>query len=119
MQEKDQSNQKQLKGFYGKAKVSVKALDVLIAIGVVALFCVLTFAMQHRGYTITFDSTGGTIVESQTKMYGEYIDEPEIPVREGHTFEYWAEDANGEKPWDMAKDTVSNSMTLYAHWKQE
>ncbi len=119
MQNNDQNNPKQLKGFYGKVKVSVKTLDILIGIGVVALILVLGFGLRHRGYTIEFDSTGGTPIESQLKMYGEYVDAPENPTREGYTFEYWSQDENGEYPWKMDENEVSESMKLYANWKQE
>lgn len=119
MQNNDQKNPKQLKGFYGKVKVSVRTLDILIGIGVVALVLVLSFGLRHRGYTITFDSTGGTPVESQLKMYGEYVDVPDTPTREGYTFTYWSQDEEGNYPWDMVENEVSESMTLYANWKQE
>ena len=119
MQENDHSNPKQLKGFYGKVKVSAKALDILIVIGTVALFGVLAFAMEHRGYTISFDSTGGTVVEEQKKMYGDHVDSPKDPTREGYTFECWSRDVGGTNPWDMENDTVTESMTLYAIWAQE
>lgn len=118
MQEKDQQNPKQLKGFYGKVKVSVKTLDLLIVIGVVALIGVLGFGLAHRGYTITFDCTGGTLIESQKKMYGEYVDPVEDPTREGYTFDYWSTDKNGMYEWEISKDTVSESMTLYANWQE-
>lgn len=117
MQENDHQKPKQLKGFYGKAKISVNVLDKLIVVGVIALVAVLAFGMQHRGFTITFDSTGGTVVEPQTKMFGEYVDIPEDPTREGYTFEYWSLDRDGEAKWNMKEDKVSESMTLYANWK--
>ncbi len=119
MQTNDQENPKKLKGFYGKVKVSVKALDTLIVIGVIALFAVLAFGLRHRGYTITFDSTGGTTIESQLKMYGELVDPVEDPTREGYTFDYWAQDVNGQYPWNIDVDEVSQSMTLYAIWNEQ
>ncbi|MDO4466774.1 MAG: InlB B-repeat-containing protein [Bacillota bacterium] len=116
MQEKDQQNPKQLKGFYGKVNVSVKTLDKLIVIGVVALIGVLCFGLNHRGYTITFDCTGGTPIESQKKMYNELVDPVKNPTREGYTFDYWSRDLDGLDEWVIQEDKVSESMTLYANW---
>lgn len=119
MEQNDQTKPKQLKGFYGKVKVSVRALDILIIIGVVALFGVLAFGLNHRGFTIDFDTNGGTHVESQKKMYGDHIDAPENPTREGYDFLYWSLDDYGRNPWDMEEDVVEEPMKLYAIWQEK
>ncbi|MBQ0064823.1 MAG: InlB B-repeat-containing protein [Firmicutes bacterium] len=113
------SEKKELKGFYGKAKISVKILDIAIVIGIVALFAVLTFGMNHRGYTVTFDSNGGTMVEPQKKMYGDHLDPVEPPTREGYEFLYWANDIFGNNPWNIEKDVVTEPLKLYAFWQQK
>ncbi len=107
----------QLRGLYGKVKIPVKVLDTVIIVGFVALALVLLLGMQNRGYTVCFDSLGGTPVEAQKHMYAELIDPPEPPTREGFTFAGWYQDKDCIYEWDLATAPVQQSMTLYAKWE--
>lgn len=107
-----------LKGFYGKASVPVKVLDGVIIAGIVAILLVLALGMQNRGYTVRFDSLGGTPVESQEHMYGETLDTVEPPTREGYTFAGWYRDQSCQYLWNV-EDPVQESMTLYAKWEEK
>lgn len=75
--------------------------------------------MSNAGFTIRFDSMGGTMVESQKHMYGELIEVPVSPTREGYLFDGWYLDQNTIRPWDLEKDIVTESLTLYAGWRQQ
>ncbi|MFI3141906.1 MAG: InlB B-repeat-containing protein [Clostridia bacterium] len=105
------------RNLYKTTKVSIKALNVFIVIGIVAIIGCLVFLVGTNGFTITFESYGGTAVESQVVMYGELLSEPEDPVREGYTFDgwYWDYELNGEA-WDFSVDTVDDNTFLYAKW---
>ncbi len=59
-------------------------------------------------YTITFDSNGGSPVESITQGYGSTITPPANPTREGYTFQGW----EPELPTVMPQ----KDMTLTAKW---
>lgn len=107
-----------LKGIYGKVSIPVKLLDAVIVVGVVAMLIVLFIGLQNRGYTVTFDSRGGTDVASQTCMHDEMLEVPTPPTREGYTFIGWYTDANCTARWNIETDTVQNSMTLYAGWQK-
>lgn len=107
----------QLRGLYGKVKIPVKVLDTVIIVGFVALALVLLLGMQNRGYTVSFDSLGGTPVEAQKHMYAELVDPPEPPTREGFTFAGWYQDKDCICEWDLATAPVQQSMTLYAKWE--
>lgn len=107
----------QLRGLYGKVKIPVKVLDTVIIVGFVALALVLLLGMQNRGYTVCFDSLGGTPVEAQKHMYAELVDPPEPPTREGFTFAGWYQDKDCIYEWDLATAPVQQSMTLYAKWE--
>ena len=74
---------------------------------------------SNNGYTITFDSNGGTDVPAQELMYGDYVAEPEPPTREGYTFAGWFKDENCCYPWDMEQSIVVEPVTLYALWIPE
>lgn len=67
-------------------------------------------------YTITFDSQGGSSVESVTSYSGDNIVWPSAPVREGYAFVGWYLDKSCTK---ICTDTtfIANR-TLYAKWIQ-
>lgn len=87
--------------------------------GIALIVLLILFGLRNPGYTITFDSTGGTPVESQRLMYGDYIAPPADPTREGFRFVGWYRDVNGNYPWDMELNQVSEAMTLYAVWEEK
>lgn len=66
-------------------------------------------------YTVTYDTQGGTPVESVRVLHGESVF-PETPTREGYRFDGWYLDRDCVYPFDPATETVTDSMTLYAKW---
>ncbi|MDO4798091.1 MAG: InlB B-repeat-containing protein [Coriobacteriales bacterium] len=66
-------------------------------------------------HTVTFNSNGGTAVESQVVVHGESATRPGDPTREGCTFEGWYEDEAFSTVYDFAK-AVEADLTLYAKW---
>ena len=72
------------------------------------------YAIIEQGYWVTFDSDGGSIVDSQFVLHGDNLDLDKIPnpTKPGYTFDGWY---NGSaKVEDGA--TVTNPMTLKGHW---
>lgn len=67
-------------------------------------------------YVVSYDSNGGTAVESETVEAGAKATEPTPPTKEGFTFDGWYTSAIEE--WDFATDTVESNMTLYAKWTE-
>jgi len=67
------------------------------------------------GYTVTFDSTGGTNVPSQTVNKGNLVAQPDAPVKEGYTFVEWR---TYGVAYDFSKPVTSN-FTLYAFYKPD
>ena len=83
---------------------------LLMVLMILSLFILVGCTGQYR--TVTFDSNGGTPVEAIKVKYGNTIDEPQAPVKEGSEFEGWFLD--GEK-FSFDKKIVSN-ITLVAKW---
>ena len=108
--------QSPLRGLYKNVKISVQTLDKFIIGGIVLLVVLLIYGVANNGYTITFDSNGGTDVPPQELMYGDYVTEPDPPTREGYTFGGWFKDENCLYPWDMEQSIVCESTTLHALW---
>jgi len=111
--------QSSFRGLYRHVKISVKTLDKVIIGGILAIVLILLYGVSNNGYTITFDSNGGTDVPAQELMYGDLVAEPEPPTREGYTFGGWYQDEGFHYPWDMQTNQVSQSMTLYARWIEQ
>ena len=67
-------------------------------------------------HEVTFDSNGGSAVDSQDVEHGNLAEEPEDPTKDGYVLEGWYKDAELEEPWDFDTDTVTEDTILYAKW---
>ena len=106
------------RGLYRHVKISVKALDWIIVACIAVILIVVAFEMQSPGFTITFDSRGGTDVPAQNQMYGELLDVPEPPTREGYAFTGWYIDHSCDILWNVEERIIETDMTLYAGWEK-
>ena len=68
-------------------------------------------------YTVSFESNGGTAVDSQEITENGTVTKPEDPTREGYTFAGWYVDEALETPYDFSQAVTSN-FTLYAKWTE-
>jgi uncharacterized repeat protein (TIGR02543 family) len=99
-------------------KISVKALDIIIVVCIAVILVVFALEMRNPGFTITFDSKGGTDVPAQNQMYGQLLEVPEPPTREGYTFTGWYKDYGCFALWNVEEDTIETDLTLYAGWQK-
>ena len=77
------------------------------------------YGVANNGYTVTFDSRGGSDIPMLTDvMYGDLIPEPEPPTREGYEFRGWYSDESLNYAWDFENQQVPQSVTLYAAWEK-
>ena len=106
------------RGLYRYVKISVKALDRIIIACIAVILIVVALEMRNPGFTITFDSKGGTDVAAQNQMYGELLEVPEPPTREGYNFTGWYTDSTCDVLWLVDTDTIQTDMTLYAGWQK-
>ena len=75
------------------------------------------FALKAApGYTVTFDTRGGSTVPSAMTAQKKTMTAPADPERSGYTFVGWYKDADCTQAWDFSSDIVSCDMTLYAKW---
>lgn len=105
------------RGLYRHVKISIRALDCVIVACILAILFVVAVELRDPGLTVTFDSKGGTDVPAQVRMYGELLEAPEPPTREGYRFTGWYSDASCLELWDMETMTIELDMTLYAGWE--
>ena len=106
------------RGLYRYVKISVKTLDRIILACIAVILIVVALEMRNPGFTITFDSRGGTDVPAQNQMYGELLDVPETPTREGYLFTGGYKDHACFEPWNVEIETIETDITLYAGWEK-
>lgn len=106
------------RGLYRYVKISVKTLDRIILACIAVILIVVALEMRNPGFTITFDSRGGTDVPAQNQMYGELLDVPETPTREGYLFTGWYKDYACFEQWNVEIETIETDITLYAGWEK-
>lgn len=92
---------------------------------IISFFAVLLFAfilvacnestVKHK---VTFDSVGGSSVESVEVEVGGLVERPTDPKKDDHTFKGWFKDSEYKVEWKFATDKVSEPITLYAKWEK-
>jgi len=83
-------------------------------------FITLYATWTLNNYTVTFNSQGGSVVDSQKNIvHGSKVIKPTDPTRGDYTFGGWYMEATCTTPWDFAVDTVTSVITLYAKWGYE
>lgn len=103
------------RGIYGSKDVPIRILDGLIGVLIVLIVAMIGYFAINGGFHVTFDTQGGSEVAAQKVRHSQYAAEPEAPAKPGYVFDGWY--LEGGVPWDFAKDTVQNDLTLIASWK--
>lgn len=106
-------------GLYDKVKMSVRSANILVCVLAVVLVLTTAFLINHNGFTVTFETDGGSSVESVRVLHSEKLTLDRDPVKEGFTFTGWYTDRDCTSEWNMDTDTVTGSMTLYAGWSEK
>lgn len=70
---------------------------------------------EVKTYTVTFDTRGGSEIESQTVEEGKTVEFPSDPVREGFAFVGWYQAPGYSTTYNFASKVYSD-VTLYAKW---
>ncbi len=71
---------------------------------------------REESYTVSFQSNGGSAVESQVVSEGMTARQPQMPYREGFAFRGWYLDEELTQPYDFATP-VTADLVLYAKWE--
>lgn len=118
-QNESENKPREFRGLYKYVNISVKTLDRII-VGCIAVIVILVaLDLRNPGFTITFDSKGGTDVAPQNQMYGELLEVPEDPTREGYEFSGWYLEPSCDELWEEETDIIESDLTLYAGWKEK
>ena len=103
-------------GIYKNLKMNIRAANALVIVtGIILVLC-LAFAVSHNGFTVSFETNGGSYVEPCRVMYGDKINAA-VPEKQNSIFDGWYTDKACTVRWDTDADTATESITLYARWK--
>ena len=69
-------------------------------------------------YTVTFDSKGGTEIDSQSIEYNNKVTKPSDPSLSGYIFDGWYVDGETEK-FDFDNRVITDELTLIAKWNED
>ena len=109
----------EFRGLYKHVKISVKTLDKIIVACIAVIVILVALDLRNPGFTITFDSRGGSDIAPQNQMYGELLEVPETPTREGYEFTGWYLDTACDDLWENEEDIIESDVTLYAGWEEK
>ena len=110
--------EKKTGGLYARVKLSVKGANVLVAVTASLLVLVTALLIRHGGFTVSFDTDGGSSVSPVTVLHSETVGTLSDPVKEGYVFTGWYADRDCTVPFDVETTGVEGSMTLYAGWEK-
>lgn len=71
-------------GLYARVNMSVKSANIMVGALVAALIIVSVFIIKHNGFTVKFDTDGGSYVAPVKAMYSETVSpaDPDTPLEE-------------------------------------
>ena len=73
---------------------------------------------ENQKFTVTFNTNGGSTIESIEVEDGERANEPTNPTKNGLIFAGWYEEEELEHEFDF-NNPITNNITIYAKWEKE
>lgn len=67
-------------------------------------------------YTVSFDTNGGSAIESVKVTNGKYASQPADPTKPDSVFIGWYTDADLKTPYTFSSSAITSDITLYARW---
>ena len=105
-------------GLYARVKMSVRSANIMVAVLIAVLLIATIFVVRHNGFTVKFETDGGSHIDSVKVLHSKTVPAVEDPVKEGWQFVGWYTDRDCTRAWNISTDMVETSMTLYAKWQR-
>lgn len=93
---------------------------IITIIACILITCIIFFIssnndekIQVSNYTIYFDTIGGSSIANQTVQDGNYVQQPNIPTKDGYIFLGWF---YNDKKFDF-NTNINKDITLVAKWE--
>lgn len=96
-----------------KKKILIIGCSIVVVISAIIIFFLIS-NKKSLSYEITFETNGGTLVESQIVNEGEKVKKPVDPTKDGFMFVEWTYQG---KTYDFSLEVTSN-ITLIAKWTE-
>lgn len=107
---------------YEFAGWKVQSVEDLLAPGtLIGISSDITLVAQWKPkpkFTVTFDSDGGSSVNSQAVTSGECAVKPDNPTKDAYLFMDWYTDEEATEPYDFS-EPITDNLTLIARWKPD
>ena len=84
------------------------------ALSILFLSCQIS-TTSNAEYTVSFDTVGGSDIESQTVLAGDYAEEPSEPAKIDAVFVEWVNSKN--QAFDFKTTKIYKNTTVYAKWR--
>lgn len=88
---------------------------VILVVCVLAVLAILFLFLNGKEATVTFDSAGGSVVNSVKVKVNDNVSKPVNPTREGYNFVRWYD---GSKKVSVG-DTITKDITLTAKFEKQ
>ena len=88
---------------------------ILLILALIMSMSLLGCQESNTYYTMTFTANGGSAVNPVFGQKGTSIREPEVPVKENHTFQGWYFDTDYTDQV-VFPYTLTNDLNVYAKW---
>lgn len=75
--------------------------------------------LRKTNYTVTFDSAGGSAVDSVSVVNGKTVGKPADPTRANYVFMGWYADSELTTPFQFDGTPVTSDVTIYARWVEK
>ena len=88
---------------------------IVLILSLLYFITVIYFAgcTTNQKFTVTFNSNGGSHIESRIVEEGKTIYKPSNPEKQGYVFDAWYFD---DQKWDFKNQKVTQDITLVAKW---
>ena len=90
--------------------------DVYTGYGEVDAAAAVKAASGYPEIAVSFETNGGSHVDTKYVYYKGKITKPADPVKSGYDFSGWYSNKALKQGWDFDNDTVTKSIKLYAKW---
>ena len=65
-------------------------------------------------FTVSFDTQGGSAVDSQKIESGKYAQRPTDPIKDNYSFIGWFKESSGENVFEFESEAIVKDTTVYA-----
>ncbi|NCA68345.1 MAG: hypothetical protein EOM87_09840, partial [Clostridia bacterium] len=98
-------------------KKSVLIIAILLIL-ILTAGIVTTVMLFNRKVTVSYDTVGGTQIDSVIISRGTTVSAPTAPTKSGYSFAGWYTDPQFNTPFDFT-NPLTGDITLYAKWNPE